>query len=308
MKDKMMWAYLIHLGYNMWGDKFSTSKVEYVVEGDTLLCEKDVWDEVCESLAKGGCNTLVIDIGEGVKFDSHPEIAIKNAWSKSELEAELKKLRSMGIEPIPKLNFSACHDAWLGEYAYMVSSPTYYKVCADLIAETCELFDTPSFFHIGMDEETIQHQRHFSYAVVRQGELWWNDLNFYAQQVQKAGVRPWMWSDAIWHHQEEYLKRVSKDILQSNWYYNDFAEGDETYIQAYDLLEQHGYDQVPTGSTFFASQQNMEKTVINLQDKIDPERLYGFMQTPWRPTTRKRIYQLLASASALTDAINVYKK
>ena len=39
----------------------------------------------------------------------------------------------------------------------------------DLIAEVSELFDGPRFFHIGMDEETFQHQRMYHYVVVRQG-------------------------------------------------------------------------------------------------------------------------------------------
>ena len=66
-------------------------------------------------------------------------------------------LRALGIEPLPKLNFSTCHDAWLGPYSRMVSTPAYYDVCRDLIDEVAELFGGPRFFHLGMDEETAQH-------------------------------------------------------------------------------------------------------------------------------------------------------
>lgn len=32
-----------------------------------------------------------------------------------------------------KLNFSAAHDQWLHDYSRMVSTPVYYKVCAEVI-------------------------------------------------------------------------------------------------------------------------------------------------------------------------------
>ena len=76
------------------------------------------------------------------------------------MRAEVKRLREMGLEPIPKLNFSTCHDTWLGPYARMVSTPKYYEVAKDLIAETIELFDKPRLFHLGMDEEDERNQRH----------------------------------------------------------------------------------------------------------------------------------------------------
>ena len=30
-------------------------------------------------------NMVVIDLGDGVKYESHPEIAVKGAWSTTEL-------------------------------------------------------------------------------------------------------------------------------------------------------------------------------------------------------------------------------
>ena len=39
-------------------------------------------------------------------YMSHPEIAVRNAWSTERLYKELEKIRNLGLEPIPKLNFS----------------------------------------------------------------------------------------------------------------------------------------------------------------------------------------------------------
>ena len=68
-----------------------------------------------------------------------------------ELKEELQKLRDMGLTVYPKLNFSTAHDAWLGLYSRMVSTPEYYKVTKELIEEIYEMFLHPSAIHIGMD-------------------------------------------------------------------------------------------------------------------------------------------------------------
>ncbi len=55
-------------------------------------------------------------------------------------------------------------------------------------------------------------------------------------------------------------------------------------MKAYLDLEAHGYDQIPTGSNWAASG-NFEKTVPYCARHIAPERLLGFLQTAWKPTT-----------------------
>ena len=55
------------------------------------------------------------------------------------------------------------------------------------------------------------------------------------------------------------------------------------YIDFYNELEAHGYDQVPTGSNH-TNDLNMEATVAYCKNAIDPARLAGFMTAPWRPT------------------------
>jgi len=119
----------------------------------------------------------------------------------------------------------------------MVSTDIYYGVCKDLIEEVSKLFDKPRFFHLGMDEETAAHQVNHNYAVVRQGDLWWNDLYLFIAEVEKNGVRPWVWSDYAWHNAELFFKKMPKSVLQSNWYYgsefdtNKLTEPNKTYLK-----------------------------------------------------------------------------
>jgi len=280
----MIWSYLIHLGYNMWLDREAPELgITGLAAQPYLRFDESLWNELLPEMVKAGVNMVVIDLGEGVQYASHPEIAVDGSWSVERLQAELEKLRGMGIEPIPKLNFSTTHDAWLGPYSRMVSTPAYYDVCRDLIGEVIEIFDRPRLFHLGMDEETAEHQRHQSYAVMRQFDLWWHDLLFLVKEVEKKGARAWIWSDYLWHHPDEFFERMPRSVLQSNWYYGDDFNPELGYVKAYLDLEKHGFDQVPTGSNW-SCDSNFGGTVEFAKKNTPRERLAGFLQTVWRPT------------------------
>jgi hypothetical protein len=279
----MIWGYLIHLSYNMWLDREAPELGEPLKAEPYLRFDEELWNDLLPEMAKAGVNMVVIDLGDGVQYASHPEIAVDGAWRVEELQEQLEKLRGMGIEPIPKLNFSTTHDVWLGPYSRMVSTPAYYDVCRDLIGEVIEIFDRPRFFHLGMDEETAEHQRHWLYAVMRQYDLWWHDLMFLVREVEKKDVRAWIWSDYLWHHPDEFFERMPGSVLQSNWYYGAEFDPAKDYVKAYLDLEAQGFDQVPTGSNW-SCDTNFGGTVEFAKENIPGERLAGFLQTPWRPT------------------------
>lgn len=279
-----IWANMVHLSYNMWADRDCPERnVEHISARPWLRFDASLWDDILKRMVEIGTNMVVIDLGDAVKYDSHPEIAVKKAWTPKRLRRELDKLRRMGLEPITKLNFSACHDAWLGPYSRCLSTDAYYAVCRDLIAEVIDLFDKPRFFHLGMDEATAQHQRHFRYVVIRQFDLWWHDFLFLVDRVERGGVRPWIWSDYVWNHPDEFFRQMPRSVLQSNWYYGKSFSTKINYVKAYLDLEAHGYDQVPTGSNW-TDFSNFPDTVRFAARHIDPARLKGFMQTPWKPT------------------------
>lgn len=289
----MIWANLVHLSYNMWIDRETCELEGYgsiITYRPCLRFDKALWDELLPKMAENGVNMVVIDLGDAVKYASHPEIAVEGAWSIEMLRKELDKVRKLGMEPIPKLNFSTTHDAWLGPYSRMVSTPKYYEVCSDLISECIDIFDRPRLFHLGMDEEAYGHQKYHKYVVVRQYDLWWNDLMFLVDKVEKKGSRAWIWSDFIWHHEDEFVTKMPKSVLQSNWYYDadldPVTEPHATYVKAYDQLQAAGYDQIPAGSNH-STPLNFGNTVKSCAKRIAPEHLKGFLQTVWRPMTEE---------------------
>jgi hypothetical protein len=317
--DKI-WACLIHLSFNMWEDhdRFRDSdnpNLRNRIFDPSLRLSEPLWDDMLKKMSNQGMNMIVIDLGDAVKYRSHPEIAVKNAWSTTRLKNELKKMRALGLEPIPKLNFSTGHDTWLGEYSRMVSTKRYYEVCRNLIAEVIDLFDKPRFFHLGYDEEVALHQRFYDYTVIRQNDLWWKDFYFFVNEVEKGGSRSWIWSDYVWHNPELFYKKMPKEVLQSNWYYGaSFEDKNKVELRTYEELEARGYDQVPTGGYYSGlnkvmySEESIKNTVQFCKERISDQRLLGFMQTNWRPTVEVNRNDILKSIGLIGSAKQEYIK
>ena len=295
MKHDMMWCAFLYLSEHMWDDASTDPRGWYLGKSYTEenSTEVEAWDEYIKFLAEHKYNAVLIDCGDAIKYESHPEISAPNAWTKDFMKQKLDEMRALGITPYPKLNFSCGHMTWMKQYNRMVSSPAYYQFCADMIKEVCELFDYPEYFHIGFDEEVERKQLTYEKVVVRARDLWWHDLFYIAGECEKHGARPWMWADYMWErgNEELYLSRMSKSILQSNWFYQTFTEYPETHpkrydfrIKSYELLNERGFDQVPTSSSY-QCQCNSYQTVAFCKDKLDPALLKGFMTAAWSRTT-----------------------
>jgi len=293
--DSEIWAFMVHLGCNCWADhtvdRWGDSaglQAESHSPEDYMRFDDDEWQFITSRVAALGGNMVQIDLAEGLQYESHPELSAKGAWSKERLEREKRRLAVKGIELIPKLNFSTGHDTWLKEYHRMVSTPDYYRVCSDLIAEVSELFGKPRFFHLGYDEETIHNQRASHFAVVRQGELWWHDFLWFNETVKKAGSRSWIWSDYGWRHRDEFLARMPRDVLQSNWYYYHIdGEQDKEHLERiafFDELDKAGFDQIPCGSAYSWKPNFTELVRYCRMHLAGSSRLKGFMLAPWTRT------------------------
>ena len=94
MAKEMIWAYLVHLGECMWRD-YGPGDGGRCINTTSLRFHEPTWREITDGLVeKKCCNTIVIDIGEGIQYESHPEIVVEGAWSKQRLAAEISRLRS----------------------------------------------------------------------------------------------------------------------------------------------------------------------------------------------------------------------
>ena len=313
-----LYGALLHLGGNMWSDRphplpaddrrrfpfpdyltkteIEKNKLAHSMGGraDSLRFDDGVWRRVTSRMASLGMTFVMIDIGEGFRYPSHPEIAARDAWDVDRMARELERLRAMGLMPVPKLNFSTTHSAWMGEMRLKTSSPEYYRFVSEVICDVCEVF-RPECFHIGYDEEDEAHQFGYIDKVVRDDETWWHDLLFTVRAVERLGVRAWMWSDKIWHCRDEFVKRCPQSVLQSNWYYLDDFNPKESLdprhkaslypmVHAYEWLDAAGFDQVPTTSccgNWGLLATNPRLTAAYVRKHVDASRLKGLMMAPW---------------------------
>ena len=113
-----MWCELMHLGSNMWDDfengpdDWAKSEAEEKARPNPfgpsgkrrsryhsyLRCHDDLWRKSVDHAAGDGLNLVFIDLGEGLAYPSHPELAVAGTWSVEKIRAELKRLRAMGLE------------------------------------------------------------------------------------------------------------------------------------------------------------------------------------------------------------------
>ncbi len=314
MKDTLY--LMLSLGDNFGID--STTRADYAgnVFNTRIITEKAAWDQVVDFAKEKGVEALVINIGDAICYKSHPELWIEGGWTPEYMTEEVRRLRSMGFKVYPKLNFSAAHDAWLGIYGRMLSTPDYYEVVKDLIYEVCDIFETPELFHIGMNEEGEDSQRNLTYACYRQHELLLHDVKFMLQCVRDKGVRPWMWADAFWKDFENFEKNIGKDVVVSPWYFGHMFPDvsaplpDDPYDikkrESYRKLTEAGYDIIPAGSidSTFNLEHNLRFTLENaVQDKAQ-----GLLIVTGRSTTERNKFRIFAAIQTASSAKNKWSK
>lgn len=309
-----IWATLVHIGTNLWYEegnkKCDCSTLYHMPATPYIRFDRALYNEYIDDMKDAGLNAIVIDLADAMIFDSHPELAIEGAFTKEEMRAELDRLNGLGFEVIPKLNFSATHDTWLKEYSRMLSTDTYYKVCSDLIDEVAELFE-PRFFHIGFDEEGIEHQSKYDYIVIRNNDLWWHDLCYLAGCVEKHGARACVWADYARTKPDEFVARLPKSVIPVNWYYfteygDNISEQMRIRVAPFDILEAHGFDQIPGGSVEYHFE-NMELLAKYCKEHISKEHLFGFIQTTWSAVLPSEKEKLWRGTEAMVIAKKLYE-
>ncbi|MCR5750665.1 MAG: TIM barrel protein [Kiritimatiellae bacterium] len=304
-KPEFAWSFLAHFGMNMWGDIVSkpgrdglikkrlTDEEFALVCGDDYLkldrvrFEERLWRDLSTQLQKDGCNQIVVDVGEFLRYPSHPELAVKGSWSPERLSAEVRRLNGMGFEVVPKLNFSCCHRTWLGPYSRMISTPKYYEVCSDVIRDTLEVFKGTRFLHIGMDEEHMpDYQKYNTMLIVRQGDLWWHDALWLVKEVEKHGVRAWMWHDYLRKGKiADFERRMPKSVVQSPWTYQiENTTRYENLLWTFKALADAGYDTIPCSSHCYGGDEGFVKIAEWCRKNMNPEHWKGYMMAPWMQT------------------------
>ena len=205
--DKKIWAIMVYLGEKMW-----------LRSPETLRFDYEVWNNIVNKALEEGLDTIVLDCGEGIKYKSCPQLAVKGSYTPEEWNKEVKRVKSLGLNIIPKLNFSAAHDLWFEEYGREKMSTTeYYEVCKNLINELYEIFDSPEYIHLGLDEESpdIATPENF----YRTGKKYLEDYKYLVDCVKETGATPCFWNSPFLHYEEAYDYFDTDCVIYSEMYY-----------------------------------------------------------------------------------------
>ena len=210
----------------IWGLFVFLSTNQYQSVSKNLTLEDDFWDYILDEAEKAKINTIILDVGDGVVFDSHPEISLPDAWTRERVHKEIEKCRAKGIKIIPKLNFSHYHSYWMHDYRGSVSTKKYYQVCSDLIKELYEIFEGPEYIHLGMDEEEYL-------PVKRSTELLIHDTKFLVDEVNKTGAKACIWCDILIQSNAEFTEAIKPDeVIIFPWYYDSYKKENYKTIEA----------------------------------------------------------------------------
>ena len=280
--------------------------------------DEGFWNELIEKAASERMNAILFCPNNFICYKSHPEIAAPTAFPREWFTEQVRKCRDRGLELLPEINFSATHDDWMGEYSRMVSTPTYYKVTKDLIEELYEVFESPTYIHLGMDEEGHKVQADRDYVCYRQGDLYMHDLRYFVNCVRALGATPWVWACPLFDMTEDFIKEFGPDeIVISPWYYNAFrpehwtpVESRAEYVAYYNegmykdmgikfveedpylvnfrnvtpgVIEK-GYKLIPCASVFNRCDWNTYDLVEYFKESCPDEQILGYMTAPWVKT------------------------
>ena len=215
MKKELM--ALIHLSMGFSGS----------CKGMALDFDREVWNNIVDKCVECGYDAIVLDVSDGMKYKSHPEIADPDAWTREEMTAEIHRLRDMGLKLYPKVNFSGMHDYWIKDYRKIRATDEYRAFCKDIIEELYEVFEAPRYIHLGLDEEFPDRADELGF---RTGDTLFNDYKFLINVVKDLGSTPMMWASTCMHTPGEWEKHIPEDVIFAAGHYYEFEKEKWTKI------------------------------------------------------------------------------
>jgi hypothetical protein len=197
--------------------------------------KKHIYDQI----AGGRYNLYAMQISEHVQYDSNPELAPRNSFTKAELKEIIDFAREHYVDVAPGWNTPG-HCGWLvgahpglqedgDRKTLCTSNPEGMRILKDIAQELVDLFE-PTYFHMGGDEVTHGWRR----ITERTCELCagrprnqpllehWSEL---AQFFEERDVTPILFDDMLsvrWnggapYHCAEILPKLPRNLIIATW-------------------------------------------------------------------------------------------
>jgi hypothetical protein len=280
----------------------SVRALHFVLWGASVADAKRITD-----LAKSsGFNTLVISLGNAVKFRSLPGKLRPGAWSVDELMTFVNYAKQLGLNVIPQINLLTHQEMFFGNShpdlmfnisTYDPRKPEVYKLVTTYIDEIISVLH-PSAIHIGHDELKgfLLERNIFSNEVIGwllgehslPSKLFLLDVLHIHDYLSARRIETWMWGDMLISPKEfpEMLAwrlhggalgygktlrtEIPRDIVICDWHYSD----DQPDFPSLAAMQNEGFRVI--GSTWKTS-----KTTQAFSRYAAQHAAYGMMATTW---------------------------
>jgi hypothetical protein len=210
--------------------------IVFHIDFNSVSLRKDYIEKWLRKTAAMGYNAILWEVEDMVKWETCPECASPDAFSKKEFKELLAYSRRLGLEPIPLLQtighaeYVLRHKKYVpfrekpNRYdCYCSSNPEVRKFMKRWIEEYRELFGEIRYFHLGGDEAYVFGTCPLcSKVVAERGANWLyaDYLKDITSGLRAHGVRPCIWDDMIMKEPDE-LGVIPKDFVIWDWDYWD---------------------------------------------------------------------------------------
>jgi hypothetical protein len=242
----------------------------------------DVGLNVIDAMAEARMNLLLIDIADGIRYVSHPELSRPYSQD-SEVPIRLaERAAKLGLEVAIKLNFSQSawhqHNHWFRPHNKLFDTPEYWKLAFEIIDELVGIVKPPRFFHVGMDED---HDRSYPQYV--------DAIKTLHAGLAARNLHTLIWNDSACHwpqaaiHRDKSLaaeRELPRDVIHVLWDYGDWD------APALSRIREAGFD-------LWGAPGGKPENVALMRDQLLAVGGIGILLTNWIPCIPSQAENLL---------------
>lgn len=235
------------------------------IDLNTVALRRETISALLRFVAACGYDSILWEVEDKVRWETCPECAHPDAFTKEEFREILDEAKSLGLAPIPLLQtfghaeYVLSHEkyrAWreLPEKkdCYCVSRADVRDFLKAWLHEYLELFgDGVKFFHLGGDE-AYSFGKCPVCAVRDRMELYVEHLKAVAGELLEKGIRPGCWCDMLLAGDDEKaVAQIPADFVIWHWdyYYGCRNRPVSRWSDKTRFLQAHGYDVVFCGAS-----------------------------------------------------------
>ena len=288
---------------------FAASLLVLHMDFNSVLMRKDVIVSHLREAAKCGYNAVLWEVEDKIRWETCPECARFEAFSKSEFRGILDEADRLGLEPIPLLQtfghaeyvleqdrYRSLRESPENPVLYCVSKPDVRSFLTRFLAEYLDLFGSKvRYFHLGGDEA-----RGFGSCPVCSKRdhlgLYVEHLQAMAAVLRARGVRPCIWCDMMLTGAKDAdqlrtrVRSFPEDVMAWYWdyYHGSAGQNGSLWANRLDYLTDEGFDVVlaPAAascgdSPFLPLYRRHAANVAAMADLARERKLAGLCVTSW---------------------------